>query len=139
MSNAKSSQSVKLQRGDGASPEVFASLLELTSINGPSGSASVIDTSSLDTTFATKLIGVLDEGQVSFEGMLLFDAGQDSLITDRAARTLRSFRILLDAASPASFIQFSAYVTTFSPSLAMNAARTVSGTLEISGEVTWPV
>lgn len=138
MSNAKVSQGVKLQRGDGASPQAFSNLVEMTSIGGPQGSATVIDTSSLDTTFATKLIGVLDEGQVSFEGFLLLDTQQDAMLTDRAAKTKRTFRILLDAASPASYIQFTAYVTSFNPSFALNQARTVSGTLEITGEVTWP-
>lgn len=138
MSNAQVAQGVKLQRGDGASPEDFSNLVELTSVTGPQGSAAVIDTSSLDSTFATKLIGVLDEGQVNFEGHLLLDTQQDGMITDRAGKVLRTFRILLDAASPASYIQFTAYVTSFQPSFVLNQARTVSGTLEISGEVTWP-
>lgn len=137
MSNAKSSHGIELRRGDGASPEVFAKVLELQSINGPSGSSTVIDVSSLDDTFAQKLIGIIDEGQLTLEGNYLGGTGQQiNLKTDRASKILRNFRLVLDTASPQKGYAFAAYVTTFAISGAVNQQQTVSITLEISGEVT---
>ena len=137
MSNAKTSHGIELRRGDGASPEIFAKVLELQSINGPSGSSTVIDVSSLDDTFAQKLIGIIDEGQLTLEGNYLGTAGQQlSLKTDRTNKVLRNFRLVLDTASPVKGYAFGAYVTTFSISGAVNQQQTVSVTLEISGSVT---
>jgi hypothetical protein len=136
MSNAMSSQGVILRRGDGASPEVFAAVLELQSINGPSGSATVIDVSSLDDNYVQKLIGLLDEGQFTLEGNYLGDnTVHNGLRTDRKNKTLRNFELVLDAASPESGYSFSAYVLAAPISSAVNQQQTVSYTLEISGEV----
>ena len=56
--------------------------------NGPSGSAAVIDITTLGSTAKEKLMGLPDEGQLS--GDLLYlstDAGQIALIADRASRS----------------------------------------------------
>ena len=49
-SNALESQGMAIKRGDGASPEVFTTIPEVRSINGPDGSASEIDVSDLSST-----------------------------------------------------------------------------------------
>ena len=134
---ALSSQGVKLQRGDAASPEVFTNIVELDNISAFSGSTSVIDASSLDDTYVQKLMGLIDEGQVTFTGNYLADDLQhQGLRTDRTNKTLRNFRLLTDTASPIDGYTFSAYVTTVSPDFAVNTQRRVSVTLEISGAVT---
>jgi len=137
---ATSSHGTTLMVGDGASPEGFTAVAKLTSISGPASSAAVIDTTGLEDTYATKLLGIIDSGQVSFEGLLLLGNTQhDGLFTDHQARTLRNFRIQTVAASPAEYVAFAAYVVALSaPGAAMNQANTISGTLEVSGAVTYP-
>lgn len=134
---AHESQGVTLERGDGASPEVFTDVAEIISISGPSGSASVIDTSHLGSTFVEKLMGLPDEGQITFEcNFKGGDTAQEGLRADRAARTLRNFQITLTD-SPNTVLTFAAYVLSLPFSIATNDKITQSVTLEISGQVTF--
>ena len=94
---------------------------QITGFNGPSGSAGVIDVTSLASTAKEKLMGLRDEGQVTLD--VLYDPAtadaslHNALKEDRATRTLRKFEIALtDQASTVStslptFHSFDAYVT----------------------------
>lgn len=130
------SQGVQLKRGDGGGPEVFTLVGQLTTIEGPSGSATVIPVSTLDSTAEEKIMGLPDEGQVTLEA--IYDpahAQQEGLRTDRRDRLLRNFELLLTDAAPTTF-SFAAYVLEFSLSVAVNNVVTASLTLEITGPVT---
>lgn len=132
---AHESQGVTLARGDGADPEVFTPVAEIISISGPSGSASVIDTSHLGSTFVEKLMGLPDEGQITFEcNFVGGDTAQEGLRTDRTSRTLRNFKITLTD-DPATTLSFSAYVLSLPLNIAVNDKITQSVTLEVSGQV----
>lgn len=132
------SQGVTIARGDGASPEVFTALGEVKSIQGPGGSASVIDTTNLSSTAKEKAMGLQDEGQITLELNLdTDDTMQTGLRTDRTNQTLRNFKITLTDSSPATTLTFAAYVTNFSIAAAVDDVVTASVTLEISGAVTW--
>ena len=131
-------QGVTIGRGDAASPEVFTSLGEVKSIQGPGGQATVIDTTNLSSTAKEKQMGLQDEGQVTLELNLdVDDAQQNGLRTDRTNQTLRNFRITLTDSSPATTLTFAAYVLTFSIGAAVDDIVSASVTLEISGAVTW--
>lgn len=138
MSDAIESQGVILQRGNGATPtEVFGAVAEITDFDGPGGTASVIDTTSLQSTAKEKLMGLKDEGQFSFTANLIpVDVGQVGLRADRDARTLRKFKLILtDTAS--TTLTFAAYVLGFSINGAVDDKINASITLEISGAVAW--
>lgn len=131
-------QGVTLARGDAASPQVFTTIGEVKSIQGPGGSASVIDTTNLSSTAKEKQMGLMDEGQVTIELNLdTDDAQQTGMRTDRTNRTLRDFRITLTDSSPATTLTFAAYVLSFPVAAAVDDVITASVTLEVSGPVTW--
>jgi hypothetical protein len=130
------SQGVQLQRGDGGGPEVFTLVGQITSIDGPSGSAAVIDVTTLDSTAREKRMGLPDEGQVTLE--VIYDPAnvqQEGLRSDRAARTLRNFQVVLTDLGSTTF-SFSAFVLEFSRALSVDAVVTASITLEITGAET---
>lgn len=130
-------QGVVIKRGDGASPEVFTTIGEVNSIQGPGGSATTIDVTNLSSTAKNKKMGLIDEGQVTLEMKLdTADTAQTGLRTDRSNKTLRNFQIVLTD-SPATTISFAAYVMSFALATAVDDVVTASVTLEIDGLVTW--
>jgi len=137
MSNAIETQGTELKRGDGATPEVFTSVGEVTTFSGPGGSASVIDVTHLLSTAKEKRMGLPDEGQFTFEVNLVpSDVAQTGLRSDRAARTLRNFELVLTDVSTTT-LSFAAYVTGFALSGSVDNVTKASITLEITGAVTW--
>jgi len=135
--NALDTQGVLLKRGDGASPEVFSSVAELLDFDGPSGAPSVRDVSDLSSTSMQKKLGLIDEGQFSFEVFLTpNETVQAGLIADRTAKTLRNFTLTLTD-SPATVLSFAAYVLSVKPGGSKDDDIKGSITLEISGLVTW--
>jgi len=110
---------------------------EVVSFTGPGGSASVIDVTHLGSTRREKMMGIPDEGQISFDVNLVpGDAGQDQLRTDRAARTLGTGRLFLTDTS-GTILTFEAYCLNFSIQGAVDDKIQASVTLEITGEVNW--
>ena len=135
--NAMESQGVKIARGDGASPEVFTNLPEIREFTGPGGSASIIDVSDLDSTFREKILGLPDEGQLSFTIHYIADNAQhQALRSDRAARTLRNFRITWTDTSPSIQWSFTGYVTEFSVSGGVDDVVLANTVIEITGAIT---
>lgn len=135
-SSALETQGVLIKRGDGASPEVFTTIPEIVSFDGPGGSASEIDVSDLASSAREFRMGLKDEGDFSFEMMYLPNNAQHGgLQTDRTNRTLRNFTITLTD-SPQSVMSFSAYVREFSVSGGVDDVIRASVTLRISGAVT---
>ena len=136
-SNALETQGVLFKRGDGGTPEVFTSVGEIKSFQGPGGSAAVIDITTLESTAKEKRMGLADEGQFTFEINLdPTNAQHLGLKSDRAARTLRNFTLTLTD-SPATVLSFAAYVLELSLSGGVDDVIGASVTLEISGAVTW--
>ena len=110
---------------------------EVTSFNGPGGSASVIDVSHLGSTRREKRMGLPDEGQISFDlNLVPNDAGQGKLRTARAARTLTGGELYLTDDS-GTILSFDCYCTAFSIQGSVDDKVQGSVTLEITGEVNW--
>jgi len=130
------SQACSFKVGDGASPEVFNAVGQVTAIDGPSGSAPVIDVSNLASTFREKNMGLPDEGQITLN--LQYDpddTGQTRLKTLRTARSQGNFIVTLSD-SPATTWTFSGYVLEFSKSIQIDEVVMGSVTVEIDGAVT---
>lgn len=133
---AISSNGVTLGRGAGESPEQFTTIGLVTNIGGPDGSATEINTTHLGSAAMEFLIGLRDEGQVTFD--ILYDpdnATHQGLLTDRDNKTLREFQLSLTDSTPTTWT-FQAYVQGFSMNVAVDEAVTASVTLRISGTVT---
>ena len=108
----------------------------MTGFNGPSGSAAVIDITNLQSTAKEKLMGLPDEGQVSFDITYQATAASHiALRADRASRTKRKLAIgFTDTAS--SIDQVDAYCTGFAITGGVDDVLKASVTLELTGPIT---
>jgi len=128
------SEGISFKRGDGASPEVFALIAEITDFDGPGGSATVINASHLQSIFIDKLMGLPDEGQFSFNANFVGgDVAQVGLRTDRAAKTLRNFELTL-VDSPPTVVTFAGFVLEWALSAAVDDKVNLAIVIEISGQ-----
>lgn len=136
MSDAVSAQGATIAVGDGASPEVFTEIGEVTDFTTPDGEAPDIDVTHLGSTAAEFLQGLPDNGSVPISGNFVGgDAAQSTLRTARAAQTLKTFKITLTD-SPATVFTFSAFVKSFVVAAAQNDKLGFSANLRVSGAVT---
>jgi hypothetical protein len=100
-----------------------------------SGSATVIDASDLSSTFKQKQIGLPDEGQAKLSfNYITADPGQVAMSTARATRALADCTITL---SNGEKYEFSGYVLTWEKQGGTDKILTISGTVEITGAVTY--
>lgn len=131
------SKGVLLQRATGGSPDVFQTIAEVTSFNGPTKTLPTDDATNFDSTWEESIAGVPSGGEVTLGGNFIpGNAGQQGLEDDLENGTLRAFRIVYtDSAS--SKKEFSAYVTAFAASSGgPNNKVSFSATLKVSGAVT---
>lgn len=122
---------------EGTTPGTYVSIAEIRSFSGPGGSAAVIDATTLLSTGKEKVMGLMDEGQLTLE--LNFspgDSGQQALLADRAAQIRKNFRITFSNAAN-STATFAAYVMGFTIGGGVDALTTATVTLEITGAVVW--
>lgn len=120
--------------GGTATPVTYTNVGEIVDWDGPGGSASVIDVTHLSSTAKEKLMGLMDEGQFSFNLNNVFsDTGQQACRTARTARTLKGFRLTY---SDSTVQTWDAFVLSFSTSGGVDDKVNGSITLEISGAVT---
>lgn len=114
---------------------------EILSFNGPTGSAAVIDITSLASTAKEKMMGLPDEGQFSME--LCFNrasSGQNNMRASRADQHIGAGVLILNDNSSETArtrAKFKAYVTGYSISGAVDDKVKLSAALEITGGVSW--
>lgn len=137
MSAAIHSQGVVLQRGNGAGPEVFSDVAEIVDFDGPSGESSEIDVTHLNSTAREYLLGLRDEGEISFTANLVpQDVQQKGLRADRDNKVLRNFKIILTDVADTT-LSFAAFVKSFGISGSTDDKVVANFTLRVSGAVTW--
>ena len=135
MTDALSSFGILLKRGDGGSPESFATIAELRDV----GTEETLETEDA-TTHASP--GAWDEviatiqsaGEVSMEvNYVPGDATHAALIADKRARTLRNFQLVL----PDTLLteSFAAYVTKVGRPYPVKGVMRGSFTLRRSGAI----
>jgi len=108
---------------------------EITSFDGPGGSASVIPVTHLKSLRVEKRMGLADEGQCTFT--LMFrpaNAAHAELVAAKADRQIRDFRVVMTD-TPATEYRFSGYVLSVPISASVDAVVESSVTIEISGAV----
>lgn len=134
--NAIESQGTVLKLGDGASPEVFTAISELKTITGPSGSAIVIDVTTLENTARAKKMGVPDSGQMALTANHLpANTQHAALFAAWQARTLLNFQLIFTDAGNTQW-DFSAYVIGFASNNAVDGVSEANITLEIDEDIT---
>lgn len=142
MSKASSSQKVTLKRGDGAGPEVFTLIAEITSWTGPTETAKQIDVSSVDSDAREFIAGLRDPGEMAIEGNFVAeDVGQAGLRADLASRAIRNFELTLADATATLMvptkISFTAVVTSFQIKGAVDDKVAFSASVKITGVPTY--
>ena len=135
-SAALDSQGMTLASGDAASPEVFAAITEIGSIDGPGGQANEIDVTDLSSTAKEFRQGLQDEGDVTCEFNFIPQNTKHALLrSDRAAQTLRNYRITFTD-SPAPTWTFLGFVKGLSISNSVDDVTKASLTLRVTGAIT---
>lgn len=136
--NSLESQGVVIYVGTADSPSAYNAVGEITGFNGPGGSASVIDATTLADTAKIKKMGLPDEGQFTLDVYLdnTDTNGQVALRTARTNRTLKYFKITLTD-SPMSVARFTGYVLGFAIQGSVDNLVKASITIEVTGAVTW--
>lgn len=132
-----SSQGLTISIGNGASPETFTAIANITGHDGPSRENPEIDVSDLNASAKEFLPGLVDNGELSLN--LNFDPTATShlaLLSAQEARTVSNYRITWPGSSPAKTWTFPAFVKSFSTSSSVDAPLTGSATLRITGDVT---
>lgn len=126
--------------GDGASPEVFTTVAEVTNIDGPGLSRSIPEATHMESPngYREYIAGLKDGEEVTLEcNFLPHHATQDpstgilSLFED-GART--NFQVVWPQFSPDVTWQFAGVVTAFQPSTPVDDRITISVTIKITGQ-----
>jgi hypothetical protein len=116
-----------------ATPLAWLEIGEVTDWDGPGGSATMYETTHLQSEAKEKKIGLMDEGQLTLSiNWEPSDAGQKAARDARAARTEKSFRLTYTDNSTATF---DGYVIGMSSSGGVDNKVSGSITIEISGPV----
>lgn len=139
MTDAVAGFGTLLQQGDGALPEVFATVAEVKDISGPGLEADTIEVTNHSSPGAwrEKLISLLNGGEVSFPvNFLPGDATHDAqtgLISLYLSRAVNNFRLVWPTAAE-DWVIFPAAVTGFEPSAPVDDVLGADITLEVMGE-----
>lgn len=135
-SQALEAQGMELRIGNGASPEVFTAISEISTFSGPGGAATVIDVTDLSSLAKEKRMGLADEGQLSFTINYIPNDTQHALLrAQRANRQETNFKLIFTDDSPSTTWSFAAFITGFSVTAAVDGVVQANVTLEITGAI----
>lgn len=128
-----------LQKGNGASPEVFTTVATVGNITGPGLKGDTIDVTNHDNTTMYKefIVGLKEGGDVKF--VLYFDPTETThtgLITTFENRTVSNWKLELPV-SPAQGWSFAGVVTAFDNKFDVNGAIMADVTIKVSGKPTF--
>lgn len=111
---AKESQGIIFYWTEATTGTTAVAVGEIVGFSGPSMTGNPIDVTNLTATAKTKLMGVYDGGQITFNvNMVVTDAGQTLIRTSFTARTLGAGIIKLDASATSQKCAFLGYVSGF--------------------------
>jgi len=110
---------------------VYGTIVQLTKLDGPNPKVEFAETTALDSAGGkkTRIPTVVDEGEVSFEGIWdPDDLGHQALRTDCLAKTSAMFKVTNTDATP-STLEGTGYVAE------LNYPRELTGSLKFSGKI----
>lgn len=137
MSNAFNAQGTVLQRGNGATPEVFAAVAEMVEWTGPSPSRGDVEVTHLTSAAVEVLPGLVDNGTLQLSAnMINSDATQKAMRNDMSNNLLRNWKLILSDGVP-TIAAFAGFVSAYETSGAKGDKVGISFTIRISGAVTW--
>ena len=132
-----------LQIGDGASPEVFTTIAEINSIDGPNLARETQEVTHMESPdqYREYIGGLLDGGEVSFEGNYVprhathgatAGTGLFSKFADGSVGT-HNFKIALPG-TPTAAWAFKGILTSLEPKHPHDDKMEISGTIKVSGK-----
>ncbi|GHJ01617.1 hypothetical protein TPA0906_34820 [Streptomyces olivaceus] len=127
---------VQLKRGDGAEPEVFTKIADVTSLNPPNISRETIDVTSHDSpnAYMEFLGGLKDPGEVSADINYQPDK-HDLLVADFEDTEPRNYQIVFPDEDATTWA-FPAILTGFEPETPYDDKASASLTWKVSGKPT---
>lgn len=127
-----------LDRGNGASPEVFTRICEVFGISGLGESNELVEATSFCSNGSREYIGGLADGEeITVEcNYEQGDAGLLAMITDVKNKTTRNFRVSVEHSSPAEVFSFAAVCLSWTLNPSVDDRNTISFGLKITGSVT---
>ncbi|MEU6295006.1 phage tail tube protein [Streptomyces erythrochromogenes] len=126
----------QFQRGDGAGPEVFTAVADVTNVSGPGLSRETIDVTSHGSpnAYMEFIGGLKDGGEVSID--VNYDPGNhDALIDDFDDDAPRNYRIVFPDADTTTWA-FKAVMTGFEPEAPYDDKLAATLTFKVSGKPT---
>lgn len=129
-----------LQLGDGATPEVFTSIAEITELTPPQMSRDEIDVTSHSSGdgYREFISGLRDGGEVTFQANWLptnsTHDGTTGLLETFNDNVNHNWKIILP--NTLITISFSGFLTAFEPELPIEEQGKLSGTIKVSGKPT---
>jgi hypothetical protein len=131
--NAIGVQGTLVQRGDGATPEVFTTIPEIISFGGLGGQSDETEVTDINSTAKEFRLGLPDSGEFTFTiNFIPTNVVHRALLANHKARTLHNYKITW---SDGSITTFSARVKGFERSAEADGVVTADVTFRISGEV----
>ena len=128
-----------LQIGDGASPEDFTTVPEVTKLSGPSIKFDLLDATSHDSEgfFREFIPGLADGDNVAFDcNWRPSNEIHIELRTNSYARTLTNFKTVFPDDTD-NTVDYATYVQTISPKADIGTILMASGTLKVTGQPLW--
>lgn len=128
-------QGTVVARGDGASPEVFTPVPQVTSINPVGFARSLIDVTNLSSTSREYNVAIKDGQEITLECQYdPKDAQQEGLRTDGETGALRNMQITLTD-SPATVVTFPCRVTGWEFGTPIDDVYPLTVTLKPTGDL----
>lgn len=126
------------QRGDGASPEVYSTVVEVNTLGGFGKTNPLVDVTSHDSTSREYIAGLSDGSELSVDGNRVHSSPsvQDALIADVDAGTTRNFKITLTDGTTPIVYTFSAVCQSWEITPSFEDKVTIAYTLKITGSIT---
>lgn len=129
-----------LQLGDGATPEVFTAIAEITELTPPQMSRDDIDVTSHQSSdgYREFISGLRDGGEVTFKANWLptnsTHDGTTGLLETFNDNDTHNWKVILP--NTLITIAFSGFLTAFEPDLPIEEQAQLSGTIKVSGKPT---
>lgn len=127
---------IKLQRGDGASPEVFTTILEEVTIANFGALSQLVEATHLLSAAKEFLYGLAEGSEMKVTcNYLITDATHTNMIADQTNKVTRNFKLIFPT-SPNKTFSFAALVLGWNlPSIEPNTPVHIEFTLKISGAI----
>lgn len=127
-----------LDRGNGASPEVFTRVCQVFGLSGLGESNELVEATNFCSAGSREYIGGLADGE-EMTVECNYEQGNAALlamIADVKAKATRNFQVSVEDSSPAEVFSFAAVCLAWVLNPAVDDRNTISFTLKISGSIT---